>query len=82
MQLVTDISKTPQVVPKETIGASYGDAFLAGLATGLVSRADLSVWVGETRTLEPNEELAPRYDELFEQYKALYEVTKGVVHKL
>ena len=82
VQIVTDIAKTPQVVPKETIGASYGDAFLAGLATGLVRREDLSAWVGETRTLEPNETLAPRYDELFEQYKALYEVTKGVVHKL
>ena len=82
VQIVTDIAKTPQIVPKETIGASYGDAFLAGLATGLVRRDDLSVWVGETRTVEPNEKLAPRYDELFEQYKALYEATKGVVHKL
>ena len=82
VQLVTDISKTPQVVPKETIGASYGDAFLAGLATGLVNRDDLSAWVGETRTVEPNKALASRYDALFEQYKALYEATKGVVHKL
>ena len=82
VQIVTDIAKTPQVVPKETIGASYGDAFLAGLATGLVHRDDLSAWVGETRTVEPNGALASRYDELFEQYKALYEVTKGVVHKL
>ena len=82
VQIVSDIAKTPQIVPKQTIGASYGDAFLAGLATGLVKRDDLSVWVGETRTVEPNEALAPRYDALFEQYKALYEATKGVVHEL
>ena len=82
VQIVTDIAKTPQIVPKETIGASYGDAFLAGLATGLVSRDDLDAWVGETRTVEPNEALAPCYDALFEQYKALYEATKRVVHKL
>ena len=82
VQIVSDIAKTPQIVPKQTIGASYGDAFLAGLATGLVRRDDLRAWVGETRTVKPNAELASCYDRLFEQYKALYEATKGVVHKL
>ena len=82
VQIVSDIAKTPQLVPKQTIGASYGDAFLAGLATGLVKRSDLETWVGETRTVEPDASLAPRYDDLFGQYKALYEATKGVVHKL
>ncbi len=82
VQIVSDITKTPQIVPRQTIGASYGDAFLAGLATGLVKRDDLETWVGATRTVEPNTAHAPRYDELFEQYKALYEATKSVVHKL
>ncbi len=82
VQMVSDISKTPQVVPKQTVGASYGDAFLAGLATGLVRRGDLKTWVGETRVLEPDPDLAGRYDDLFESYKELYAATRSLVHRL
>ena len=36
LQIVSDASGLAQVVPERTIGASYGDAFLAGLATGII----------------------------------------------
>ncbi len=36
LQLVSNISGIPQLIPEETIGASYGDAFLAGLASGVI----------------------------------------------
>jgi xylulokinase len=35
-QIVSDVTRRSQAVPEETIGASYGDALLAGLASGLV----------------------------------------------
>ncbi|MDF3018607.1 MAG: carbohydrate kinase, partial [Thermomicrobiales bacterium] len=40
LQIVSDVSGLPQDVPERTIGASYGDAFMAGLATGIVSGPD------------------------------------------
>ena len=36
LQIVCDASGLPQDVPERTTGASFGDAFLAGLATALV----------------------------------------------
>ena len=32
LQIVSDVTGLPQDVPQRTIGASYGDAFLAGIA--------------------------------------------------
>ena len=34
-QIVSDVTGRPQEVPRETIGAAFGDALLAGLASGL-----------------------------------------------
>ncbi len=49
-QIVSDVSGREQIVPDQTVGASYGDAFLAGLASGVLSRGDLASWVrGGTR---------------------------------
>lgn len=81
-QIVSDVSGRPQVLPRVTIGASYGDAFLAGLATGQLRREDLSAWVGQTRTIEPDRDLKPAYDQLYTLYRRLYESTREVVHRL
>lgn len=82
VQLVSDITGAAQLVPKETIGASYGDAFLAGLASGTVQRGALEAWVGPLRTIKPNTATQPFYDERFADFKALYISTRTVVHKL
>lgn len=82
VQIVSDIAGVPQVVPKRTIGASYGDAFLAGLAAGVVQQGDLKTWVGEPRIIAPNPEPKALYDAGFTQFKALYEQTKDIVHAL
>jgi xylulokinase len=84
MQIVTDITGVPQQVPERTIGASYGDAFIAGLASGVVP--DLSelrrTWVRIARTYEPNPDLGTIYDEGFAIFRNLYEATKDDVHVL
>lgn len=81
-QLVSDIAGVPQLVPKETIGASYGDAFLAGMASGTLERSALNTWVGSLRTIEPSAATQTLYDTLFTDFKALYKSTRGVVHRL
>jgi hypothetical protein len=42
LQIVSDICGVPQIVPAVTVGASFGDAFLAGCAAGLLKREDIS----------------------------------------
>lgn len=81
-QIVSDVAGVPQFVPDETIGASYGDAFLAGLAAGALERGDLDSWVGALRTVEPRTATRPLYDRLFADFKELYAATRAVVHRL
>jgi xylulokinase len=64
LQIVSDVSGVSQQVPDQTIGAAYGDAFLAGYATGIIPSLDAldAEWVRIRRTIEPdaaaNEEYA------------------------
>lgn len=84
LQVVTDATRTPQAVPARTIGASFGDAFLAGLAAGIVpNRSALAdQWVKIDRTLEPDPVAAARYDEVYPVYRSLYEHAKEDLHAL
>jgi xylulokinase len=84
LQIVSDVTGLPQDVPARTIGASYGDAFLAGLATGLVP--DLSAlksdWVTLAMELEPDAGVKGVYDEYYAVYRDLYESAKPQLHAL
>jgi xylulokinase len=84
LQTVTDVTGEPQVVPERTVGASYGDAMLAGLATGLVPDVDtlLRDWVKVAEVLEPDPEAAARYDAYYRVYRSLYENAKDDLHAL
>ncbi|WP_329520922.1 FGGY-family carbohydrate kinase [Spirillospora sp. NBC_01491] len=79
-QIVSDVLGRPQSVPTYTIGASYGDALLAGRAVGLVS--DTSGWNPQAGTVEPDERATRDYDELYGLYRDLYPATAGIVHAL
>jgi xylulokinase len=73
----------PQDVPEKTVGAAYGDAFLAGLATGLVPGMEsLQEWVSLAETLRPRPAEQAVYDEYFPVYRGLYESSKGQLHAL
>ncbi|MBZ9750166.1 FGGY-family carbohydrate kinase [Deinococcus sp. HMF7604] len=82
LQLVSDITGQPQEVPQVTVGASYGDAFLAGLAAGVLTRGDLDRWVKPGEPVVPNPVVKPEYDRLYALYRELYTQTKSVVHGL
>ena len=82
LQIVSDISGEVQELPRVTVGASYGDAFLAGLAAGVLERGDLTRWVRPDRTVTPDPAVRAEYDRLYGLYRQLYEQTRSTVHAL
>lgn len=81
LQIVSDATGLVQEVPRTTIGASYGAAFLAAAAVAGTPPRILD-WNPVSARVTPDADLAPLYDELFDRYVSLYESTKGLVHEL
>ena len=79
-QIVSDVTGRTQLVPEQTIGASYGGALLAGIGTGLVP-ADTD-WARLTETVTPNPDTRALYDELYQAFTELYPATRRQVHVL
>lgn len=82
LQIVSDVCGIAQQVPAVTIGASYGDAFLAGLAAGLLRRRDLCRWVQPGSEVRPDPQKKWSYDAYYGDYRQLYEQTKSIMHHL
>lgn len=79
-QIVSDVTGVAQQVSEVTIGACYGDALFAARAADLVG--DHDTWARTSDTIEPDPDLAERYDELHGIYGQLYDATKDQVHAL
>ena len=79
-QIVTDVTGREQLVPDTTIGASYGDALLVAIGTGLVPPD--TDWARVSTTLAPRPELRDLYDGLYADYQGLYPATREQVHHL
>ena len=79
-QIVSDITGRDQDIPAQTIGASYGDALLAGIGTGLVPPE--TDWAAAGRTVVPDPAARATYDQLFARYTELYPATRAIVHDL
>jgi xylulokinase len=82
LQIVSDVSGMTQQVPSQTIGASYGDAFLTGIAAGILTRDDLSRWVRAGDIVEPDPDRREVYEPLYQDFCKLYQSTREVVHRL
>lgn len=82
LQIISDVASVEQHVPALTIGASYGDAFLAGLAAGVLQRADLNRWVKAGTVIQPDPANVARYDAFYADYLQLYENTRDITHRL
>jgi len=76
-QIITDVFNVPTVLVKRRTGAPFGDAILAGVATGIFK--DFSVakkWAEYGEELTPNQENHERYMKYFALYKQIYEHVK------
>jgi xylulokinase len=79
-QIVSDIGGFEQQLPEETIGASYGDALLAAVGTGLVPPE--TDWSRSATVVAPDEAAEPTYRELVKLYDRLYPATAEIAHGL
>ena len=82
-QIITDVFNVPTVLVKRRTGAPFGDAILAGVATGVFE--DFSVakgWAEYIHPMQPSQENHDRYMEYFALYKQLYEHVKADFREL
>jgi xylulokinase len=84
LQVVSDIAGVGQHIPERTVGAALGDAFMAGIGSGLIPNFESldRDWVRIVDRIEPNLALAVNYDELYEVYIDVYQQTRESMHRL
>ncbi len=73
-----------QEIPDRSIGAAYGDAYLAASAMGLFDKESTNgrPWVRIVDRVEPDPQRMQRYEGRYQLYRTLYKSTKQVVHAL
>jgi xylulokinase len=82
LQAVSDITKVPQRVPNVTLGASYGNCFIAGYAAGIFKDpSDISKWVATDRTVSPDPQNFPVYEKRMKTYLELYRRNADLMHE-
>lgn len=82
LQIISDVTQCTQALQQTTIGASYGDAFLAGVGSGLIEkRQDIGFWIEQKDVIRPQTEYRLLYDEKFDQYRTLYCSLRGMMHQ-
>jgi xylulokinase len=79
-QIVADVTGREQLLPSQTIGASYGDALLAAIGNGLV--APDTDWATVSSSVVPDASRSAVYDDLYRVYGELYPATLDQVHRL
>lgn len=75
-QATSDISGREQIVRQKTIGASYGDVFLAAMAVGDAKADDIEKWNPVAGTFTPNQAHSERYRKLYRIFSDLYPATR------
>ena len=80
MQAISDTSQVDQFVCEKTVGASYGDAFLARVALGEAELADIGHWNPIATQITAAED--PAYEKSYALFRRLYEQTKDIAKEL
>ncbi len=80
LQATSDITGLDQVVSEVSLGAAYGDAFLAARAIGAAGPEDIARWnpARETITARPD----PVYETRYGQFRRLYAQTRDLMAEL
>lgn len=79
-QSTSDISGLDQILCEKSIGASYGDAFLAALAVGAVKAEDIATWNPVVSTVAA--ETSPVHEKQYSLFRQLYEQTKDIAAEI
>jgi len=80
LQATSDFAAVPQIVSDKTVGASYGDAFLAAQAVGLAAPEDIVRWNPAAETIAPESHEA--HAKQYPLFLRLYEQTRDIAHAL
>jgi xylulokinase len=79
MQATSDVSGRSQSLRATTIGASYGDAFLAALAVGDVTRETIDIWNPKTSQVAPDAANEDIYRRQYKIFRELYPRTRDLM---
>ncbi len=83
MQMVSDIANIEMVIPEQQIGASYGDAFMAGVGVKKFKNLnEIKKWIRNKTIIKPNMENHEKYESLYKIYRELYVQTAPLMHEL
>lgn len=83
MQIVADIANIKLSIPQQQIGASFGDAFLAGMGIGVFRQLnEVTRWVKDDWAALPNMEAHDKYALNYRIFRSLYDATKLFMHEL
>ncbi|NLD88577.1 MAG: FGGY-family carbohydrate kinase [Clostridiales bacterium] len=79
LQIVSDISNMPQLLPEVSVGAAYGDAMLAALGVGRFATPEEMTSVTKIRKIvKPGNTVV--YEPYRKAYAELYKATKNLMH--
>ena len=79
-QTTSDITGINQQLREKTIGASYGNAFLAALAIGKVEKEDISIWNPICKKITAKQNSIYNYN--YNIFIELYKNTKELMSKI
>ncbi len=80
LQIVSDIANITQTVPKVKMGASYGDALLAGLGVGLIyDEASIASKIQTDYVVHPNKEKHGQYLRYLDLFDRLYKTNRTLM---
>lgn len=83
LQIVADVCDIVLAIPEEQVGASYGDAFLAGTGVGLFKDlSEVKHWVRVRETLVPEPRERAAYTIPYQIFRELYTSTAPWMHLL
>lgn len=77
LEATSHVSGLPQILARRTIGASYGDACLAAIGVGDISREAITRWNPAEGQVEPLAD--PAYARNYRIFKELYRSTKHLM---
>ena len=81
-QATSDISGNTQILRSKSMGASYGDAFLAALAVGDVQLSDIKTWNPVASEFIANKDNAEIYRKQYGVFRNLYVRNRDLMKEL